>query len=139
MLIRTMFIVLNVSKLMFKHIGRYGETNRAKVEYPETTVPTAERRWTGRTVTEMAEYKCDSCAYGPPTSCDGRPCCACDPYDPVLSCYNPKIEPKRTNSDRIRAMSDEELADKLWSVSHYTQKKQKVSDWLDWLKQEAET
>lgn len=44
-----------------------------------------------------------------------------------------------TNADRIRAMSDEELADNLWSISHYTQKKQKISDWLDWLKSEVET
>ncbi len=44
---------------------------------------------------------------------------------------------RQTNADRIRAMSDEELADKLWSISHYTQKKQKISEWLDWLKQEV--
>ena len=42
-----------------------------------------------------------------------------------------------TNADRIRAMSDEELAGWLfqaWHNSWYT-----LQEWLDWLKQEAET
>jgi predicted amidophosphoribosyltransferase len=43
-----------------------------------------------------------------------------------------------TNGDKIRAMSDEELADKLWSIAHYEQKKRCISDWLDWLNQEVE-
>ena len=43
----------------------------------------------------------------------------------------------RTQADRIRAMSDEELADKLWSIAHYEQKKRCISDWLDWLKADA--
>lgn len=43
-----------------------------------------------------------------------------------------------TNADRIRAMSDEELADKLWSIAHYEQEKRCISDWLDWLGQEVD-
>lgn len=42
---------------------------------------------------------------------------------------------KQTNADRIRAMSDEELAEWLfqaWHSSWYT-----LQEWLDWLKQEA--
>jgi hypothetical protein len=49
-------------------------------------------------------------------------------------------EPKRkTNADRIRAMSDEELAEYLFiktcedGFPQFTMK----NDWLDWLKQEA--
>lgn len=42
------------------------------------------------------------------------------------------------NADALRAMSDEELADKLWSIAHYEQKKRCISDWLDWLKQEVD-
>ena len=39
-----------------------------------------------------------------------------------------------TNADRIRAMTDEELADALWLV----QRNQKLDmPWLKWLKQEA--
>ena len=31
---------------------------------------------------------CESCLYYPPSSCDGKPCCACcDTDDPELSCY----------------------------------------------------
>ena len=64
------------------------------------------------------------------------------------SCY---ISTKhRTNADRIRAMSDEELADFLWSIgnnpatgNYYLNGKLLFScgdgnGWLDWLKQEAE-
>jgi len=42
-----------------------------------------------------------------------------------------------TNADRIRSMTDEELADWLfqaWHNSWYT-----LQEWLEWLKQEAET
>ena len=39
---------------------------------------------------------------------------------------------KPTNADRIRAMSDEELAE--WLEDHCYQ-----YGWLDWLKQEVET
>jgi hypothetical protein len=46
----------------------------------------------------------------------------------------------KTNADRIRAMTDEELSDFLddvrdeWGCSHYPHG---TEDWLDWLKQEA--
>ena len=48
------------------------------------------------------------------------------------------VEPKPiTNADRIRAMSDEELADYL---RYYSDSYARYDmDWLDWLKQEAET
>jgi hypothetical protein len=50
-----------------------------------------------------------------------------------------KRKPK-TNADRIRSLSDEELAEFLddvrddWGCSHYPHG---TEDWLDWLKQEA--
>ena len=31
----------------------------------------------------MEEYKCDSCIYNPPSSCDGKPCCVCEPDNPA--------------------------------------------------------
>lgn len=43
--------------------------------------------------------------------------------------------PPMTNADRIRAMTDEELAEWLfqaWHKSWYT-----LQEWLDWLRQEA--
>lgn len=66
----------------------------------------------------------------------------------VLSCYICGYEmqmPNRkpmTNADRIRAMSDEELAKYLDGVCHdlwqmFAKDPQKM--WLDWLKQEANT
>ena len=30
---------------------------------------------------------CQSCAYAPPSSTDGKPCSFCDPDDPVANCY----------------------------------------------------
>ena len=32
-------------------------------------------------------YPCADCRWSPPSSCDGKPCCACDPDDPLLNCY----------------------------------------------------
>ena len=34
------------------------------------------------------EDPCETCRWGPPTSCDGRPCCNCDPRDPQRSSYD---------------------------------------------------
>ena len=47
---------------------------------------------------EKAENKrlahlCNSCRWSPPTSFDGRPCCACDPSDPLMSAYEPEVKP----------------------------------------------
>lgn len=54
-------------------------------------------------------------------------------------CY--KANPKPTNADRIRSMSDEELAEYLDGVCHdlwqmFVADPQKM--WLEWLKQESE-
>ena len=50
-------------------------------------------------------------------------------------------KPKQTNADRIRAMSDEEMADFVWGVETagraYGPRGKKA--WLDWLKQEVTT
>lgn len=35
----------------------------------------------------MAEWICESCIQYPPSSCDGKPCCVCDPDEPALNCY----------------------------------------------------
>jgi len=68
------------------------------------------------------ECKCDICSF---QRCGfyEYPCDQCDDY----SEYKP-----RSNADRIRAMSDEELAEFLASQSKIGE-----SWWLEWLKQEA--
>jgi hypothetical protein len=51
---------------------------------------------------------------------------------------NPPIQRKPvTNADRIRAMSDEELAKELAAISGYLACPEEVSFWLYWLRQEA--
>lgn len=35
------------------------------------------------------EYKCESCIYNPPSSCDGKPCTQCDTRNPLTNCYIP--------------------------------------------------
>ncbi len=72
-------------------------------------------------------------------SCTGDKCPVRDGGVTKCTAKNCEDRTPATNADRIRAMSDEELADKLWSISHYQQKKQKISEWLDWLRQEAST
>ena len=41
-------------------------------------------------ITIMSEWICESCVHYPPSSCDGKPCCMCDPDDPMLNCYQRK-------------------------------------------------
>ena len=48
----------------------------------------------------------------------------------------PAVKPK-TNADRIRSMSDEEFSHFLFGIQCAPASKPK--EWLDWLKQEAET
>ena len=70
---------------------------------------------------------------------------------PCSNCYGASNweEIKQTNADRIRSMTDEELAELLpgksaWNCPPNTKEKGGcrasgcVSCWLDWLKQEAE-
>ncbi len=85
---------------------------------------------------------CETCVYYPPSSCDGKPCTQCDITNPFRTCYREKEfvvdfyqEYKQTNADRIRSMTNEELAEVLhnaggnWYSEEY---------WLKWLKQENE-
>ena len=45
----------------------------------------------------MAEWICETCVYDPPSACDGKPCCMCDPNDQVLSCYCKKEREEENN------------------------------------------
>lgn len=84
--------------------------------------------------------------------CTGRNCIMqYDKVDPATCqavSYCPHATPPRSNADRIRAMSDEELAKHLWNIRNAErcvisdQKRCIMFDdciacWLDWLKQEA--
>ena len=59
-------------------------------------------------------------------------------YPPYLD--YPKPRKPITNADRIRAMSDEELAEWIEEISPHTEWTFYLQGgtWLDWLKQEAE-
>lgn len=35
---------------------------------------------------------CETCVYYPPSSYGDKPCCMCDPEDPILNCYAEKEE-----------------------------------------------
>lgn len=37
-----------------------------------------------------SDWICESCVHYPPSSCDGKPCCFCNPDDPLLNCYRKK-------------------------------------------------
>ena len=95
---------------------------------------------------------CETCVYYPPSSCDGKPCTQCDITNPFLTCYREKefvIDfyqgHKQTNADRIRSMTDEELAEMLnhiqgdgFLVGIGRRKMSAYGNWLEWLKQERE-
>lgn len=101
----------------------------------DITAKTAERR--------MIMAICETCDYAnrPPYK---FPCSECDKtMGSPFCCY--EHEEKPTNADRIRAMSDEELAKEFamlagWDRSEYEKAKrigiEKVM--LDWLKQQTE-
>ena len=57
-------------------------------------------------------YKCFNIKCG---SCIGKTLCG-EPEDTALVCVDRVIGKPMTNADRIRAMSDEELADMLWKT-----------------------
>lgn len=40
----------------------------------------------------MVDWICETCIHYPPSSLDGKPCCMCDPDDPMLNCYCEKEE-----------------------------------------------
>lgn len=92
-----------------------------------------------------AVWVCESCVHGPPSSFGGKPCAVCNPHDPLLNCYQKREGPVTTNADRIRAMSDENLAkfiERSDCPPHDgTCDKDNITCsecWLDWLKQEVE-
>ena len=33
---------------------------------------------------------CETCVYYPPSACDGKPCCMCNPAEPMFDCYEEK-------------------------------------------------
>ena len=63
--------------VMRRHIDAYSMAVDALLEQVEAK--DAEEDWI-----------CESCVHYPPSSCDGKPCCACDPDDPMLNCYQKK-------------------------------------------------
>ena len=91
--------------------------------------------------------KCGNCCYGVMTGPNRMFCsvqnCFCEE---VFDCedYEPIAKPQ-TNADRIRAMTDEELAAKIEELCQYTFMQISVyakpfgkAELLDWLKQEAQ-
>ena len=64
-----------------------------------------------------------------PCSCNGDEE-KCDFYDYVRE----RVKKPITNADRIRSMTDEELAQEIWSCHVFAS----FADLLDWLKQEAD-
>lgn len=76
-----------------------------------------------------------ACAYRTPSG-------YCGSTGGVATC--PHRQKKQTNADRVRAMSDEELAEFMWSgCDNITQEACKrhagcVGCWLDWLQEEVD-
>ena len=77
------------------------------------------------------KYICDSCEKYP---------CSADETKLMLSCpaYSPKPKPI-TNADRIRAMTDEELAEFISGKARtFGEEYEGYMSALDWLKEEAQ-
>jgi len=57
-------------------------------------------------------------------------------YEDCSDCENYHSKYKKTNADRIRAMSDEELAN--WFAIISSSKPQSSPEWLEWLRREVD-
>ena len=92
----------------------------------------------------MSERVCGNCKYSEPTC--GALACMGQKYAPYVrptdSCDSWKSA-KQTNADRIRSMTDEELANFLMDVACRggIETENGIARWtlIDWLKQECET
>lgn len=51
---------------------------------------TTEAALSGMDIEDMSEWICETCVNYPPSSLSGKPCCTCDPDDPLLNCYQRK-------------------------------------------------
>lgn len=38
------------------------------------------------------KWRCESCVHYPPSACDGKPCCICEPGDQLLDCYQMRTD-----------------------------------------------
>lgn len=57
----------------------------------------------------MYEWYCETCAYYPPSSLNGKPCAYCEPAAPLLSCYRAKkgdAKVKEKYWDRITKLNE---------------------------------
>lgn len=77
-------------------------------------------------------YKCFNIKCG---SCIGKALCG-EPEDTALGCVARVIGKPMTNADRIRAMSDEELA--RWLEYEGGGACAEMCGWMNWLQQPAE-
>lgn len=91
-----------------------------------------------------APYKEDCYWYREEQDMNARiPHCLCTNQFPLNSCENCEdyhSRSKRTQGDRIRSMTDEELADWVWGVETAGRAygPRGKNAWLDWLKEEGE-
>lgn len=87
----------------------------------------ADKNFLGKIGVCWGTKECEACSCGVDES-------KCDFYEDKRK----RATPKTTNADRIRAMTDEELAKHLYywdnSPLHASEER-----WLDWLRQEAST
>lgn len=57
---------------------------------------------------------CELCTHYPPSACDGKPCCVCNPDDPHLNCYEEKeceVVEMTDMEKKVYLMDDRELAE----------------------------
>ena len=76
----------------------------------------------------MAEFNCINCKYGMTT----------DDYEHCGNCDKGSNFVKMSNADRIRSMSDEELAELFAKLAWDSEVQTTPLKYLDWLQSEAE-
>lgn len=84
----------------------------------------------------MTQRDCDDCHYCELEPAE-EPCKSCNATDEGFTNWKKREHPPMTNADRIRAMSDEELAEFLYQVGYDNGWGMKEYA-LEWLQQPAE-
>lgn len=80
---------------------------------------------------------CKECAYCSPTPGGSLYCALTDHFVPNLGCkHGEPINKPKTNADRIRAMSDEDLALFLETTTEHGRVSE--TEWMTWLKGKAQ-
>ena len=85
-MIHDSFQILGFSEEEAEELNRLSEIGCINALSPEEVTAAFQKAVSGI----KKAMPCESCTHYPPSACDGKPCCVCDPNDHYLNCYQEK-------------------------------------------------